>query len=132
MWLFPLVQVAVCLCPWSPHIFTQPFIYLKRKPCSCAFAKYLCITITLMAFEIFFHSFTLCVLNDTVVIIIIAFIGAIRDFLQSPLCAANRLQHARSSGPDAIVCKSRAKHRALITCNMSCYVPRGTKGQLSY
>ena len=23
-------------------------------------------------------------------------------------------------------------HRALITCNMSCYVPRGTKGQLSY
>ena len=22
-----------------------------------------------------------------------------------------------------IVCKSRARHRALITCNMSCYVP---------
>ena len=53
-------------------------------------------------------------------------------FLQSPHCAANCLHHVRSSGPGAIVCKSRATHRALITCNMSCYVPRGTKGQLSY
>ena len=55
-----------------------------------------------------------------------------RFFLQSPHCTANCLQHIRSSGPGAIVCKSRATHRALITCNMSCYVPRGTKGQLSY
>ena len=31
-----------------------------------------------------------------------------------------------------IVCKSRATHRALITCNISYYVPLGTKGQLSY
>ena len=31
----------------------------------------------------------------------------------------------------AIVCKSRATHRELITCKMSCYVPRGTKGQVS-
>ena len=52
-------------------------------------------------------------------------------FLQSPHCAANCLQHVRSSGPGAIVCKLRATHRALITCNMSCYVPRGTKGQLN-
>ena len=57
-----------------------------------------------------------------IIIIIIAFKGAIRDFLQSPHSAANCLQHARSSGPGAIVCKSRATHRALITCNMSCYV----------
>ena len=55
-----------------------------------------------------------------------------RFFLQSPHCIANRLQHVRSSGPGAIVCKLRATHRALITCNMSCHVPRGTKGQLSY
>ena len=67
-----------------------------------------------------------------IIVIIIAFKGAIRDFLQSPHSAANRLQHARSSGPGAIVRKSRATHRALITCNMSCYVPLGTKGQLSY
>ena len=65
-------------------------------------------------------------------LIIIAFKGAIRDFLQSPHCAVNRLQHVRSSGPGAIVCKSCATHRALITCNMLCYVPLGTKGQLSY
>ena len=35
------------------------------------------------------------------------------------------------SGQDAIACKSRATHRALITCNRSCYVPRDMKGQLS-
>ena len=62
----------------------------------------------------------------------IAFKGAIRDFLQSPHIATNCLQHARSSGPGTIVCKSRATHRALITCNMSRYVPLGTKGQHSY
>ena len=56
----------------------------------------------------------------------------IRDFLQSPHSTANCLQHARSSGPGAIVYKSRATHRTLITCNISCYVPLGTKGQLSY
>ena len=63
---------------------------------------------------------------------IIAFKGANRDFLQSPHSTGNRLQHVRSSGPGAIVCKSRATHPALIMCNMSWYVPRGTKGQLSY
>ena len=51
--------------------------------------------------------------------IIIVFKGAIRDCLQTPHCAANRLQHVHSSGPGAIVCKSRATHRALITCNMT-------------
>ena len=40
--------------------------------------------------------------------------------LQSPHCAANCLQHIRSSGHGAIACKSRATHRALITCNMLC------------
>ena len=47
-------------------------------------------------------------------------------FWQSPSCAVNHLQHVRSSGPGAIVCKSRATHRALITCNMSfmCHVVR--------
>ena len=63
--------------------------------------------------------------------IIISFKGAIREFLQSSHCVANRLQHVRSSGPGAVVRKSHASHRALITCNM-CYVPRSTKGQLSY
>ena len=53
-------------------------------------------------------------------------------FLNNLLTASNRLQRVRSSGQSAIVCKSRATHRALITCNISSYVPRGTKGQLSY
>ena len=42
------------------------------------------------------------------IIIIMALKGTIRDFLQSPHCAANRLQHVHSSGPGAIVFKSRA------------------------
>ena len=43
-----------------------------------------------------------------IIIIIIAMRGAMRDFLQSPHCAANCLQHVRSSGLGAIVCKARA------------------------
>ena len=65
-----------------------------------------------------------------IIIIIITFKGAIQDFLQSPHCAVNRLQHVHCD-PGTIVCKSRATHGVLITCNMSCYVPRGSKGQLS-
>ena len=66
------------------------------------------------------------------IIVIILLTGANRDFLQSPHCAVNRLQHVHSSGPGAIVCKSCATHQALVTCSMSCFVPCGTKGQLSY
>ena len=61
-----------------------------------------------------------------VIVIIIAFKGAIRDFLQSPHSAANCLQHVRSSGPGAIVCKSRTTNRALITCkrHVTCHLVR--------
>ena len=52
-------------------------------------------------------------------IIIIALIGANRDFLQSPYCVANSLQHVRSNGQATIVNKSRLTHRAFITWNMS-------------
>ena len=56
-----------------------------------------------------------------VVVVIIIIINHIERrksrFLQSPHCAANCLQHARSNGPGAVVCKSRATHRALMTCN---------------
>ena len=61
-----------------------------------------------------------------IMIIIIAFKGAIQDFLQSHHSAANCLQHVRSSGPGAIVCKLRATHRALITCkcHVTCHLVR--------
>ena len=55
-----------------------------------------------------------------IIIIIIAFKGAIPDVLQFPHSATNCLQHVRSSGLDAIVCQSCATHRALITCK--CHV----------
>ena len=51
-------------------------------------------------------------------------------FVQSPHCAANCLQHVRSIGQCAIVCKLRAADRMLIS-RAKC-VPRGTKGQLSW
>ena len=57
-----------------------------------------------------------------VIVILMAFKGAHRDF--------DHL-HVRSSSPGAIVFKSRAAHLALFTCNMSCCVPRCTKGKLS-
>ena len=44
--------------------------------------------------------------------------STILDFIQSPHCIANCLQHACSSGPGAIVCKSHATHWALITYSM--------------
>ena len=67
-----------------------------------------------------------------IIIIIIAFKGAIRDFfLQSPHSAANCLQHCL---------KWPGRNRVQITCNkpspyhvqVSCYVPLGMKGQRSY
>ena len=42
------------------------------------------------------------------------------------------LQHVCWSGLGAIVCKSHVTSGALNTCNMSCYVPHGTKGQFRY
>ena len=47
-------------------------------------------------------------------IIIISLKGAIRDFVHSPHCAANCLQHMRSSGQSTI-------NRLQITCNTSVY-----------
>ena len=55
-----------------------------------------------------------------------------RNLNTSPHCAANCLQQLHSSGHGAIVCKSHATHRVLITFNTSCYVPHGTMGQLDY
>ena len=69
-----------------------------------------------------------------IIIIIIAFKGAIRDFLQSPHSAANRLQHVRSSGPGATVCKSRETHRALIMCkcHVMCHLVRRDSSAIKF
>ena len=67
---------------------------------------------------------TITTTTTIIIIIIIAFKGTIRDFLQCPHSAANCLQHIRSSGPGAIVCKSCATHWALITCkcHITCHL----------
>ena len=69
-----------------------------------------------------------------IIIIIIAFQGAIRDFLQSPHSAANCLQHVSSSGPGATVCKSRATRRALITCkcHATCHLVRRDSSAIKF
>ena len=55
-----------------------------------------------------------------IVIIIITFKGAIRDFLLSPHSDANCLQHDAQVAWAQPCAKSRATHRALITCK--CHV----------
>ena len=115
-----LGYVCVCVCSvvgtvlnsFGLFVFVSVSVHLQK------FLWFLCLTGSFMPFSIF--------------IIIIVFKGAIQDFSTSSHCAATCLQRVCSSGSGAIVCKSCAAHRALITCNMSCYVPRGTKGQLSY
>ena len=69
-----------------------------------------------------------------IIIIIIAFKGTIRDFLQSPHSAANCLQHVRSSGPGAIVCKSGETHRMLITCkcHVTCHLVRRDSSAIKF
>ena len=69
-----------------------------------------------------------------IIIIIIAFKGAIRDFLHSPHSAANCLQHLRSSGPGAIVCKSHATHPALFTCkcHVTCHLIRRDSSAIKF
>ena len=63
---------------------------------------------------------------------LLAFKGAIRDFFYNLLTVTRTVSNTYAQvALGAIVYKSRATHRALITCNMSFYVPLGTKGQLS-
>ena len=42
------------------------------------------------------------------------------DFLQSPHCATNHLQHVHSSGPSSFLCKSYATHQEFIMCRKKC------------
>ena len=55
-----------------------------------------------------------------IIIIMMTLKDVVRDFLQSPHCSANCLQHLRSSGHGAMVYKSRATRWELVTCNMPC------------
>ena len=72
--------------------------------------------------------------SNMIIIIIIAFKGAIPDFLQSPHSAASCLQHVRSSGPGAVACKSRATHEALITCkcHVTCHLVRRDSSAIKF
>ena len=64
----------------------------------------------------------LLLLITIIIIIIIVLKGAVSDFLQSPHCSVNCLQHFHSQGQSAI------KHISRATCR----VPHGRKGHLSF
>ena len=72
--------------------------------------------------------------HKIIIIIIIAFKGTIRDFVQSPHSAANCLQHVRPSGLGATVCKSRATHRARIMCkcHVMCHLVRRDRSAIKF
>ena len=100
-----------CLC-----LYGCVCVCVCVRACMCACARVcLCVRVCVCA------CLCACVCVSVIIImIIITLKGAIRDFLQSHHSAANCLQHVRSSGPGAIVCKLHAAHRALITCK--CHV----------
>ena len=66
--------------------------------------------------------------------IIIAFKGAIRDFLQSPHSAANCLQHVRSSGQGAIVCNhvQHIERLSRATCRVTCHLARRDSSAIKF
>ena len=107
--------ITVCIyqsCLYTVHVAISPAITVCIYQ-SCLYT--VCVAISPAITVCIYQS---CLYTVYVIIIIIAFKGAIRDFLQSPHSAANCLQHVRSSGQGAIVFKSRATHRALITCHL--------------
>ena len=67
-----------------------------------------------------------------IVIMIIAFKGAIPDFftISSLRLELSPTRTLKSPGRNRV--QITCNCRALITCSMSCCVPRGTEGQLSY
>ena len=67
-----------------------------------------------------------------IIIMIIAFKGAIRDFFYNLLTAPRTVSNTYAQLAWAQSCADMSRStRALITHNMSYYLPHGTKGQLS-
>ena len=95
-------------------------IKLTNDECTRKFTQEICKHRTVTPHRL---SFLFLLVLITIRIIMITFKGTIPDFLQSPHCATNCLQHVHSNGQSATVCKSCATHRELITCNM-CQVVR--------
>ena len=112
MTVISLVSVSGWRCVHDSHF---PSVCVRMAMCSLqSFPWCLC-----QDGDVFIIIIIIIIIT-IIIIIIIAFKGAIRDFLHSPHSAANCLQHVRSSGPGAIVRKSRATHLALFTCK--CHV----------
>ena len=69
-----------------------------------------------------------------IMMIIIAFKGSIQEFLQSPHCATNRLQHVRSSGP-AQSCANHMQHIERLsraTSRVACHMVRRDSSAIKF
>ena len=100
-----IAKPAVHAFRWNAHMFLETVALFPG------------LLLVLLTIVLLIYVITVIII---IIIIIIAFKDEIWDFLQSTHCSVNCLQHVRSSGPGAIVCKSCATHRPLITCNMAC------------
>ena len=110
---------------------SHKFLDIVRKIVNRSQKQYHVIQFELLQYHVNFNADQLKSMHK---IIIIAFKGAIRDLLQYPHSAANCLQLVRSSGPCAIMCKSRATHRTLITCkcHVTCHLVRRDSSAIKF
>ena len=129
---YQYIRHYIILC-FSGILFPKPHDFWLCLCLSLSLSQPLSLSISVSV------CFCLCLslpvfVNVIITIIIIAFKGAIRDFLQSPHSAANSLQHVRSNGPGAIVCKSRATHLALFTCkcHVTCHLVRRDSSAIKF
>ena len=119
-------------CFLTKGMVAEAFLSLKTNKQNPEVNRILALTLLSQLLNNNYNSNNIIII--IIIIIIIAFKGAIRDFLQSPHSAANCLQHVRSSGPRAVVCKSRATHRALITrkCHVMCHLVRRDSSAIKF
>ena len=94
--------VCICVCAYmcGETEGGDMHVYLCVCVCVCVCVS-VCVCVHVWRDRLRGHA---CV--SMLVVIVIAFQGAVRDFLQSPHCAANCLQHIRSSGLGAIMCNT--------------------------
>ena len=122
-------HLSILMLPCLYFSSTSSLPLLTKQPTTLPQRNTLIIIITATTTTII-----IIIIIIVIIIIIIAFKGAIRDFFESPHSAANCLQHVRSNGPGAIVCKSRATHRALIThkCHVTCHLVRRDSSAIKF
>ena len=115
LWSFYFVSEVVERLVWTSTLkFHRTLVPCKWGDPFHPFQKIICL-------EVVGHVVIIIILKMIMIIILtMTLTGIIGDFVQSPHCAANCLQHVHSSVQGAVVYKSCATHWALIACSMPC------------